>query len=592
MKATTIAAIAGSISAAVTFLSFARQWYKDKKTYKEQFGNRDGEEVFDTETIKRATRCYIRPDCSNVDPNQEAEIRLAHMTKEPLFANVDRFLAKDHYGRHLLVLADSGMGKTAFTLNYYVYNQRRPKRKRHRIVVVPLGVKDPEKLIDAVSSPQEVCLFLDALDEDQLAVIDHRERVRILMDCCEKFRRVLITCRTQFFLRDEEIPKETGVLKLGPRKPGESGEYEFWKIYLCSFDDYKIKHFLRKRYAFFQLGKRRKAEEIVKKIPTLSIRPMILTYIPDLIEEERAINTMTDLYAIIVDAWLDREKRWVPEKEDLYAFSKNLAMDIYLKKPERGREALAGEDIQSLADGWGIRLEGWQMTGRSLLNRDAGGNFKFAHRSIMEYLFVLGFLELEPSDRPGDEWTDLMKAFVLELAETDADLNLTRVDLAWQNLRERDFSKRVFFEANFHRATLRGASFKNADLRNANLQNTDMAKANLQNAKLQGCNLDGTKFIVAEPDRWVRLEPEKGKGFWIGCFPVTNEEFEWFMNAGGYANRKYWSEEGWQLKEKGKWQGPGDWGNSEYNGKKQPVVGVSWYEAVAYCRWLTEHTDF
>ena len=33
--------------------------------------------------------------------------------------------------------------------------------------------------------------------------------------------------------------------------------------------------------------------------------------------------------------------------------------------------------------------------------------------------------------------------------------------------------------------------------------------------------------------------------FWIDVHPVTNGEFEGFVEAGGYSNREYWSDAGW-----------------------------------------------
>ncbi|MCB0074494.1 MAG: SUMF1/EgtB/PvdO family nonheme iron enzyme, partial [Caldilineaceae bacterium] len=35
---------------------------------------------------------------------------------------------------------------------------------------------------------------------------------------------------------------------------------------------------------------------------------------------------------------------------------------------------------------------------------------------------------------------------------------------------------------------------------------------------------------------------------------------------------------------------PRFWTDKQWNGAEQPVVGVSWYEAVAYCRWLSDKT--
>ncbi len=84
-----------------------------------------------------------------------------------------------------------------------------------------------------------------------------------------------------------------------------------------------------------------------------------------------------------------------------------------------------------------------------------------------------------------------------------------------------------------------------------------------------------------------------GYDFAIGKYPVTNAQFRRFFDAGGYAaDRPWWtaeavadieswsSNEGWR-------KGPRLWDDDRFNRATQPVVGVSWYEAVAYCGWLT-----
>ena len=65
----------------------------------------------------------------------------------------------------------------------------------------------------------------------------------------------------------------------------------------------------------------------------------------------------------------------------------------------------------------------------------------------------------------------------------------------------------------------------------------------------------------SEPVHRVRLTD-----FWIAKHPVTNEQYRRFLDEEGGEEPAYWSDE-------------------RFNSDRQPVVGVSWDEARAYCRW-------
>jgi iron(II)-dependent oxidoreductase len=88
--------------------------------------------------------------------------------------------------------------------------------------------------------------------------------------------------------------------------------------------------------------------------------------------------------------------------------------------------------------------------------------------------------------------------------------------------------------------------------------------------------------------------------FKIDKLLTTNEEYAHFIHEGGYKRREWWSDEGWEWREREDWQAPVYWTQQEGEWRVQrmfdegtidprhPVTGISWYEAEAYARFLNK----
>ena len=78
--------------------------------------------------------------------------------------------------------------------------------------------------------------------------------------------------------------------------------------------------------------------------------------------------------------------------------------------------------------------------------------------------------------------------------------------------------------------------------------------------------------------------------YYIGRYPVTNTEFGEFIAAKGYSTAKFWTKAGWEWRSGMERQQPEYWTDETLNSPDLPAVGITWYEAVAYCRWLSYKT--
>jgi hypothetical protein len=412
-----IAAIVGIINLFLTHIWPRLISIYDAYSLRRQLG-----ESFTNREIKDSLWYYIEPFAQSMDPSSDEEPQATVNVKSNLFTVLDELFSEESRYRHIIMLADSGMGKTSALMNYTARHTRR-LLKKHKVKLIPLSRPGVDEKIKQIENKRDTVLLLDALDEDTLAIENHHQRLRDIMKATYEFRRVLISCRAQFFLKDEEIPQEAGIMRAGTRAAGQSATYTLHKIYLSPFTKKQATLYLRRRYPLvkFRWLRRWRAFRMTRKIQHLAARPMLLAHIDALIGRDKDINYSYEIYEEMVCAWLDREEGFLTNKEDMRRFSELLAVDLFINREKRQEERIPYDQLTMLARSWDIPIEewnfaDWQLRTRALLNRDAAGNYKFAHRSILEYLFVKRFAA-------GDnrclmvEWTDQMRAFYWELLE-------------------------------------------------------------------------------------------------------------------------------------------------------------------------------
>jgi formylglycine-generating enzyme required for sulfatase activity len=100
----------------------------------------------------------------------------------------------------------------------------------------------------------------------------------------------------------------------------------------------------------------------------------------------------------------------------------------------------------------------------------------------------------------------------------------------------------------------------------------------------------------------LRLGPADVPAFEISKYPITNAQYAKFIQADGYDEKRWWTDAGWEARFYDEifdtkamewipsgilWTEPRYWQDPMWNSAEQPVVGVSWYECVAFCAWLS-----
>jgi len=310
--------------------------------------------------------------------------------------------------------------------------------------------------------------------------------------------------------------------------------------------------FFIKKYGIVRFWNRRKkqvAKEVVKNSPKLVVRPMLLSYIDVFVKGEAKYSNTYQIYEALVNGWIEREgtkREKEQENKDaaefklkLKDYSSKVALLLYERRKEAPSYSLSRDEATDIDAG----LKDYQITGQSLLTRDAAHQWKFAHRSILEF-----FLAKEALENP---------EFAQKLAR-----DLTGLNMAKQFCDENG----VLLLLNF-------------------------------------VLMKGGIFTMGSPD----TEPEhqsdeaqhevKLSDFYMSKYAVTVGDFRRFLEDSVYRTdaekenkSRIWSEQEQTWKDMAgvNWRHGVSGKLRELDDYNHPVIHVSWNDADAYCQWLSK----
>lgn len=513
--------------------------------------------------------------------------------KMPLREYVDNFLTSKH--KALLILGDYGSGKTSFCYTYALdllkkyINENSPYlplliklRSYNKAVGVTqlltdyfvntLGISNFNiSSLKLMLNNLNVLLIFDGYDEVAKKV-DFDIKYEVLKEICnlaEGNTKIIVTCRPNYFQNESEFKQIFQDSHL-PYEPGEQPLIEFIENTIAELTPAQIETYIES----YQ-GELEKANVSIQDmldsianthdLTDLSKRPfllyMILSTLPKILAEEKEkkhkkINA-SRLYEVYTNSWIRREdskNKTLIKQADKQLFCKELAYELYCSDADslsyKAFPSTIKKHFKYIDRIEDIDYFSHDIQSCSFLTSDRTGEFKFIHKSFMEYFVadrivcklsekierirnkqkipseinnILGstYLSMEiclfindmldsPKHRNSinkakeyfDKLSNIAQSNILSIiAKTDINMadfflqyhvtseNIRHVDLSYAKFKGRIISNISFGGQHFYSTFLERMTFVNCDFSGAAFD-----KATLKNVNFYNCRFHDTKW--------------------------------------------------------------------------------------------------
>lgn len=485
---------------------------------------------------------------------------------------------------HISVLGEFGTGKTWFTLRlaYHrmqAYRDARDKNRPRGRYPLLIQLRDYAKAVSVHSLLSE--FFFDRFEVGlpsmkAFNVLNRTGRFLLIFDGFDEMARkvdyqkvvdnfwelgnavvpgakALLTCRDEHFRYAQEAREvlaghekaSTAILLTPPR---------FDVVHLEPFDEPRIRQAIISRQG--EETGNQTADLVLshRSLADLVKRPVMIEMVLDSLDDIKGRETVltSQIYLFATDSQMRKnikEERTFTSMTDKVLFLCELAWEMHRTEdlklnyrlfPERIRNIFGDRVKEAEMDHWRFDL-----TGQTLLVRDAEGNYSFAHRGLVEYFSAYRLLAQADALAPefadryredGDEASPIealqertsidphaawgaapfhpnLVTFLAEMASGTAPLMrlihwtktkneeqagyvggnaatvLARIDA--HALEGADFNGASLRQARLSGIRLCGVCATGVDLRNADLMASDLTEGNFRNAKLEGAKLTG-----------------------------------------------------------------------------------------------------